>query len=126
MADVKVTDNTKAYIEAMEAASEKILEAIGIEVERAAKKELENAPRRIDTGNLRNSITHAVDMSEDCVYVGTNVEYGIYVHEGTRRMTANRFLRNAVEKNEGRIKDYIEKELKAATSNITTVSNDIG
>ena len=126
MADVKVTDNTKAYIEAMEAASERILEAIGIEVERAAKRELENAPRRIDTGNLRNSITHAVDMSEDCVYVGTNVEYGIYVHEGTVRMTPNRFLRNAVEKNEGAIKEYIEKELKAATSNITTVSNDIG
>ena len=126
MDNVKVTDNTKAYIEAMEAASERILEAIGIEVERAAKRELENAPRRIDTGNLRNSITHAVDMSEDCVYVGTNVEYGIYVHEGTVRMTPNRFLRNAVEKNEGAIKEYIEKELKAATSNITTVSNDIG
>lgn len=114
MSDFKVTDNTKAYIEAMEAASERILEAIGIEVERAAKKELENAPRRIDTGNLRNSITHAVDMSEDCVYVGTNVEYGIYVHEGTRRMTANRFLRNAVERNTDQIVQYIANNIEDA------------
>ena len=31
------------------------------------------------------------------VYVGTNVEYAIYVHEGTDRMAPNRFIKNAIE-----------------------------
>ena len=30
------------------------------------------------------------------VYVGTNVEYALYVHDGTSRMAANRFIKNAL------------------------------
>lgn len=99
MADVKITDNTQAFKDAMTDAVGRALEAIGIQAEGYAKLELENSPRRIDTGNLRNSITHVARTDEDAVYIGTNVEYGIYVHEGTVKMTANRFLKNAVEKN---------------------------
>lgn len=33
----------------------------------------------VDTGNLRNSITHTVDEGGDAVYIGTNSEYGAYV-----------------------------------------------
>lgn len=29
----------------------------------------------VDTGNLRNSISHKVDDGEPAVYIGTNVEY---------------------------------------------------
>ena len=35
----------------------------------------------VDTGNLRNSITHLVD--DDTVYIGTNNEYAVYVELGT-------------------------------------------
>lgn len=99
MADVQITDNTQAFKDAMTDAVGRALEAVGIQAEGYAKLELENDPRRIDTGNLRNSITHVAHADEDAVYIGTNVEYGIYVHEGTVKMKANRFLKNAVEKN---------------------------
>lgn len=37
--------------------------------------------KAVDTGNLRNSITHKVLENE--VYIGTDVEYAIYVELGT-------------------------------------------
>ena len=37
----------------------------------------------VDTGLLRNSITHAVDTEEKSVIIGTNVEYAAYVELGT-------------------------------------------
>lgn len=110
MASVKITDNTDKFKDAMDDAVNRALEAIGIQAEGYAKLELENDPRRIDTGNLRNSITHAV--KDDAVYIGTNVEYGIYVHEGTVKMTANRFLKNAVEKNVSEYADIAKSYMK--------------
>lgn len=72
----------------------------GIVAENYAVQEIENVPRRVDTGLLRNSITYAVhgeaphkssyrsddgtksgsysgtaDDSKNAVYIGTNVEY---------------------------------------------------
>lgn len=74
---VDIIDNTDKFKNAMQDAVTRALEAIGIQAEGYSKLELENSPRRIDTGNLRNSITHIVN--EDAVYVGTNVEYAAYV-----------------------------------------------
>ncbi len=110
MADVKITDNTDKFKAAMDEAVDRALEAIGIQAEGYAKLELENAPRRIDTGNLRNSITHVTQ--EDAVYIGTNVEYGIYVHEGTVKMKPNRFLKNAVERNASEYVDIAKSYMK--------------
>lgn len=57
------------------------------------------------------------------VYVGTNVEYAIYIHEGasngllkklfgkTDRLEPNHFLKNAVENNKGEIAGIIRQEL---------------
>lgn len=110
---VDFTDNSDKFKAELNRKIPAILEAIGIHLEGESKDELENAPRRIDTGNLRNSVSHAVSGEEQAVYIGSNVEYGVYVHEGTVRMSPNRFLKNAVEKNEKQIKEYIERELKA-------------
>ena len=107
---VKITDNTDKFKDAMTDAVARALEAVGIQAEGYAKLELENDPRRIDTGNLRNSITHVT--GEDAVYIGTNVEYGIYVHEGTVNMGANRFLKNAVEKNASEYGEIIKSYMK--------------
>lgn len=52
--------------------------------------------------------------SKQAVYIGTNVEYAPYVHEGTKRMTPNRFLKNAVERNKDKIEKYIKDGLKNA------------
>lgn len=69
--DIKITvDNSADVIEAKNAAVMRALEAIGLQAEGYAKLK---AP--VDTGRLRNSITHSVAPEEEAVYVGTNVEY---------------------------------------------------
>lgn len=107
------TDNTQEVTDRTKMAVLRFLEEAGQHLESEAKKELDNDPRRIDTGRLRNSITHQLAAEEQAQYVGTNVEYAIYVHEGTRRMAPNRFLRNAFEKNT----EQIEAKLKEALEN---------
>ena len=139
--DFTVKSNIKATLDELDDAIEVALEACGIKAEGYAKLELENSPRRVDTGLLRNSITHAVsgkapaiktyhasggssrdskgnrksassktagsvkmgfysgtlpNESEKSVYIGSNVSYAEYVHEGTVRMAPNRFLKNAL------------------------------
>ena len=72
-------DRTNEAKAGMREAIERALETIGLQAETYSKLELENDPRRIDTGNLRNSISHTVANSEQKVYIGTNVEYAVYV-----------------------------------------------
>lgn len=110
--NVDFVDNSGEFLAELNNKIPRILEAVGLHLEGESKDELENDPRRIDTGNLRNSITHAVDADEKAVFIGSNSSYGIYVHEGTVRMAPNRFLKNAVERNEEQIKQYIEDQLK--------------
>lgn len=79
---VKVTDYTVEVLDAFEEAIEAALEAVGQQAVTHAKQNLKAAGRS-DTGTLRNSITHKVQMSEKAVYVGTNVHYAIYNEMGT-------------------------------------------
>lgn len=39
----------------------------------------------VDTGRLRNSMSYATSEDNRTVYVGTNVEYALYVEEGSSR-----------------------------------------
>lgn len=70
----------------------------GKHVESRAKQNLANSPRRIDTGRLRSSITTVLVRAGGniAVQVGTNVEYARFVHDGTRYMAANPFLKDAL------------------------------
>lgn len=65
----------------------------------------QNAPVR--TGTLRRSITSRVD-SATTARVGSNLEYAPYVHEGTKYMKAQPFLRDAIDQN----RDGIERALQ--------------
>ena len=138
MAEVKIEDHSDEYMKDVEGAIEKALTAIGIHLEGEAKEELSNTPKRIDTGLLRNSITYALDgeapaqtsySADDgsasgsysgsapkddqrSVMVGTNVEYALYVHEGTVRMDPNRFLKNAADRNRDQCAEYIKKAME--------------
>lgn len=60
------------------------LEACGLTAEGYAQLNL-TEKKAVDTGNLRNSITHKVDEEGDKVYVGTNVHYAPYIEYGTGR-----------------------------------------
>ena len=111
--ELKLTDNSGAVLNALQTQILSALEEIGLTAEAHAKLELENKPRRIDTGNLRNSITHQTEATGEAVQIGTNVEYAIYVHEGTRKMAPNRFLKNAVMKNVNEYKQIVVDHLKS-------------
>ena len=70
---------------------EMALMLIGLTAERYAKY---LCP--VDTGRLRNSITHEVATGEEAVYVGTNVEYAPYDEVGTHKQRPQPYLRPAV------------------------------
>lgn len=75
---VDFTDNSKEVLAAMHEAAARALEKCGLVAEGYAKK---LCP--VDTGNLRNSITHTVDEQEPAAIIGTNNEYAAYVELGT-------------------------------------------
>lgn len=75
---VEITDNSKEVSAAIKAALLRGLEKCGLVAEGYAKK---LCP--VDTGNLRNSITHMVDEQEPAAIIGTDSEYGAYVELGT-------------------------------------------
>lgn len=69
----------------------------------------------VETGSYQGKM--AKGLGEHSVYIGTNVEYAIYVHEGAKlpnggTMEANRFLRNAVTKHVTEYERMIDKGLK--------------
>lgn len=80
---IEIQDNTDEFKKEIEEKVKTALEAVGMQAEGNAKLEIENLPRRVDTGLLRNSITHKVKNDENAVYIGSNTYYAIYVHEGT-------------------------------------------
>ena len=75
---VEFQDNSEEVLAAFQAAAERALEVCGLTAEGYAKK---LCP--VDTGDLRNSISHLVDQEELAAYVGTDVSYAAYVELGT-------------------------------------------
>lgn len=68
--EVVIKDNSEEFLKALPEQLEQALTAIGLTAESYAKQECP-----VDTGRLRNSITHAVEAGEQAVYIGSNVEY---------------------------------------------------
>ena len=103
--DVKFTDNSAEILKAFEQATARGLEKIGLTAEGYAKS---NAP--VDTGRLRNSITHEVDGQD--VYIGSNVEYAVFVELSTVKTKAQPFLKPAATEHSGTYKGILKAEYK--------------
>lgn len=88
--DVDVTSNKDEVLAELQNKVGIALEMIGLKAEGYAKG---YCP--VDTGRLRNSISHTAD--DDSAYIGTNVEYAPYVEFGTRRMHPKHYLQQAVQ-----------------------------
>lgn len=124
----EMTDNTDLFLSALSTASKRALEIIGGKVESYAKG---LAP--VDTGALRNSLTHTVDG--DSVIAGSNISYAPYVELGTGKeyspppdwmennaprgagirknnVKPRPYLRPAVENHRDEYKAIMENELK--------------
>lgn len=98
-------DNRDEFKRGMEAALATALEEIGLTAEGYAK-----ATCPVDTGRLRNSVTHLL-KGYDC-FIGTNVEYALYVEEGTSRMKGKHFLRKAATGHGDTYRAILEKHLR--------------
>lgn len=81
---IDIVSNRAIFEQAAQQAIENAMEQCGLLAEGYAQTELTNK-KAVDTGALRNSITHKVVDSGESVamYVGTNSEYATYVEMGT-------------------------------------------
>lgn len=114
---VKVTSHAAEVLEALRQRKLIALEACGLAAERYAMLKVP-----VDTGNLKNSITHTVDG--DTAYIGTNVEYAVYVEMGTGRramyggnqtlpgMAPRPYLKPALTENTEKYRQIITEYLK--------------
>ena len=105
-----IADNTQQVLAEMPRAIARALERMGILAEGHVVGYItENYI--VDTGRLRNSITHAVEPGGKAVAVGTNVEYAPYVHNGTTRTKPRPFLVEPVTRNVSEYRDVLKEEL---------------
>ena len=66
----------------------------------------------VDTGRLRNSISHTVD--DEAAYIGTNVEYAPYVELGARGRQGVHMLQRAATEHADEYKQIMEDAMKHA------------
>lgn len=103
MASVTIKDNSASVKSQYDAAKKRSLEIIGLTAEGFAKK---LAP--VDTGRLRNSITHETD--DNAAYIGTNVEYAPHVEFGTIHQKAQPYLRPAATEHASTYENIVKTE----------------
>ncbi len=75
-------DNSEAVLQELSTKLEASLEAWGIQGV-GAVQDIITSESRIDTGAMRNSISYQVDLNDQSVMIGTNIEYAIYHELGT-------------------------------------------
>lgn len=141
MADFKVVSHVPETLDDLKDKMKTAMKAVAEDMEGEAVLEIQSDPVRVDTGLLKNSITSGIgggsvsksvytadsgdgsgsyggelpddEDSQVTAFVGTNVEYAKYVHDGTTKLTPpNRFLRNALDNNKDRYKQVISEHLK--------------
>lgn len=101
-------DNTEEYLKALQDAIDAGLEMIGLTAENYAKKACP-----VDTGRLRNSITHT-QSGDNSEIIGTNVEYAPFVELGTSRQAAQPYLKPAATDHTSTYRKIFEQALQNA------------
>ena len=102
---IRIEDHSEEFLRELVTKIPAALEECGLVAEGYSKR---LCP--VDTGNLRNSITHTV--IENTMYLGTNVEYAPYVELGTTRTRAQPYIKPALENNVEQYKYIIRNRLK--------------
>ena len=108
MADIEFTSNADDILRCMERGKRNALTAIGATAETHTKENI-TADKLVDTGRLRNSISHSVDG--EAAYIGTNVEYAPYLELGTKKITAHHYLKRAVTEHQDEYEKTIAKSV---------------
>ncbi len=73
-----IEDNKDEILRGLSEAIRRALETVGL----VAEGHVKSYEYAVDTGTLRNSITHTME-GDDTVAIGTNIEYAPYVEFGT-------------------------------------------
>lgn len=107
--DVEVTDNSDMVVKDISQAISTALEEIGMLAEGYAKRACP-----VDTGRLRNSITHQMGSERRSVYIGTNVEYAPHVELGTRHQQAQPYLRPAAQDHSSQYRQVLKSHMENA------------
>lgn len=103
--NVEITDNSPEVLAALPTAIARALWAMGATAEGHAKV---GAP--VDTGRLRNSITHTEDASH--TVIGSNVEYAAAQELGTSRgIRPKHYLQNAVANHTEEYKSIVKESM---------------
>lgn len=71
----------------------------------------------VDTGALFDSIKGDVKRQSQNLYtitVGTDRDYAVYVHNGTRNLKARRFITDGINRARGDMEDILRDEMKHA------------
>ena len=102
----KFVDHSPAVKQQMKKNIGKALASIGLKWEEIATMEINNQPRfggspgmgAVDTGVMRSSNTHQVNMAKKEVIVGNPLNYALYVTYGTWKMPRRPWFQNSIEK----------------------------
>lgn len=89
-------DNSEAVLRQMADNIPLALDAMGIKAVNLIVSQMQSGygkPIR-QTGDLQRSITYKA--GENDVVVGTNIEYALFVHDGTRKMKGRPYIRDAL------------------------------
>ena len=100
---VTINDYSSKVMAAVDEAIELALENIARTLEHHAREDY--VP--VDTGRLKNSITH--DKTKTVVY--TDVEYAGYVEFGTSKMEARHYMKRAGDNHKDEYLDILKKHL---------------
>ena len=125
--DFKLKSNRKEVLRSSEEAVERGLAAIGMRAVTYTHRPKERGGTPVDTGRLRNSIAWATasqggggtdaplggGADDRTVIIGTNVEYGETVEEGTSKRKPAHMLRNALADGSDEYARIMEAALKA-------------
>ena len=125
--DFKLKSNRKEVLRGSEEAVERGLAAIGMRAVTYTHRPKERGGTPVDTGRLRNSIAWATasqggggtdapsggGADDHAVIIGTNVEYGKFVEEGTSKRKPAHMLRNALTDGSDEYARIMEAALKA-------------
>lgn len=113
VANVTLTDNSKAVLQAESRAVEAALTKIGI----AAKRNIQQVildKDIYDTGDLYRTIDYEVNASAQNVTVGSPQHYAPYQELGTIKVGARPFIKPGVIDNVAEYKQIVEDTLKNA------------
>jgi phage gpG-like protein len=110
---VSLTDRSEEVIAAMKDQVNDWLDLIGEDAASTTSNIITEIPL-VDTGRLKNSISHAVDEEEPAVYIGTNVEYAPYQEFGTSKgVSGKHFIQFGATAHISEYKELLEEILKS-------------